>query len=73
MSDALFDGRALRILTVVDCHSREALAVVARANFRAYQVVEVLDRLARGRGKPKTVRCDNDPEFAGRMLASGRT
>ena len=39
-----------------------------RTNFRAYQVTEVLDRLVRGRGKPKSLRCDNGPEFAGRML-----
>ncbi len=52
MSDALFDGRPLRILTIVDCHSRQSLAIVPRANFRAYQVVEVLDRLVRERGRP---------------------
>lgn len=37
-------------------------------NFRAYQVTEVLDRLARERGRPKSLRVDNGPEFAGRML-----
>ncbi len=68
MSDALFDGRPFRILTVVDCHSRESLAIVPRTNFRAYQVVEVLDRLVRERGKPRSLRCDNGPEFAGRVL-----
>ncbi len=68
MSDALFDGRPFRILTVVDCHTRESLAIVPRVNFRAFQVVEVLDRLTKERGKPKTVRCDNGPEFAGRMF-----
>ena len=68
VSDALFDGRHFRILTIVDCHSRESLAIVVRINFRAYQVVEELDRLARQRGKPLSIRCDNGPEFAGRML-----
>ena len=68
MSDALFDGRSFRLLTVVDCHTRESLAIVPRTNFKAFQVVDVLERLAKERGKPKTVRCDNGPEFAGRML-----
>lgn len=68
VSDALFDGRQFRILTVVDCHSRESLAIVVRTNFRAYQVVEELDRLSRERGRPRSIRCDNGPEFAGRML-----
>src|SRR3546814_1248598 len=35
MSDQLFDGRPFRILTVVDCHSRESLAIVPRVSFRA--------------------------------------
>lgn len=61
--DALFDGRQFRIPTVVDCHSRESLAIVVRTSFRAYQVVEELDRLSRQRAKPRSIRCDNGPEF----------
>ena len=68
MSDTLFDNRRYRILTIVDCHSRESLAVEPRQSFRAFHVVEALDRIVRERGKPKTIRCDNGPEFAGRML-----
>ena len=52
----------------MDCHTREALATFARTNFRAYQVVEELDRIARLRGKPRSIRVDNGPEFAGRLL-----
>lgn len=58
MSDQLFDGRAFRILTVVDCHSRESLTATPRVSFRGYQVVEELDRLARERGRPRAIRCD---------------
>ena len=68
LSDALFDGRPFRLLGVIDCHTREALAIAPRASFRAFQVVELLDRLARQHGKPKTLKVDNGPEFAGRML-----
>ncbi len=68
MSDTLFDNRRYRILTVVDCHSRESLAVEPRQSFRAFHVVEALDRIVRERGKPKAIRCDNGPEFAGRVL-----
>ena len=35
---------------------------------RAYQVIDELDRLARIRGKPRSIRVDNGPEFAGRLL-----
>jgi putative transposase len=68
MSDTLFDNRSYRILTVVDCHSRESLAVEPRRSFGAFHVVEALDRIVRERGTPKTIRCDNGPEFAGRVL-----
>jgi putative transposase len=68
MSDQLFDSRPFRVLTVIDCFTREALAIVPRANFRAFQVVEVLDRLVPQRARPKTLRVDNGPEFAGKML-----
>jgi transposase InsO family protein len=50
MSDALLDGRTFRLLTVVDCHTRESLAIVSRTNFKAFQVVDVLARLAKERG-----------------------
>ena len=60
MSDKLFDGRPFRVLTIVDCHTREALATSARTTFRAYQVVDEPDRIARARGKPRSIRVDND-------------
>jgi putative transposase len=63
MSDQLFDARPIRILTVVDIHTREGLSTHPRANFRAAQVVEVLDHLVRNRGRPKSLRVDNGPEF----------
>lgn len=68
VSDQLFDGRPFRILTVVDCHTREALSTVPRVSFRAYQVVEALDELVQARGRPRSLRVDNGPEFAGRAL-----
>ena len=68
MSDKLFDDRPSRILTIVDCYTREALATSVRIAFKAYQVIEVLDKLAKVRGKPCSIRVDNGPEFAGRLL-----
>ncbi|MFN3226048.1 MAG: IS3 family transposase [Hyphomicrobiales bacterium] len=68
MSDRLFDEKPFWILTIVYCYTREALATAARRNFRAHQVIDELDRLARVRGKPRGIRVDNGPEFAGRLL-----
>ena len=66
--DQLFDGRPFRILAIIDVHTREALAIVSRVSFRAFQVVEALDRLVAERGRPWAINVDNGPEFAGRML-----
>ena len=55
VSDRLFDDRPFRILTVLDCHTREALATCARTNFRAYQVAEELDRLVALRGRTASI------------------
>lgn len=68
MSDKLFDDRPFRILTIVDCYTREALATAARSNFRAYQVIQELDQIAQLRGKPRSIRVDNGPELAGQLL-----
>jgi hypothetical protein len=59
LPDQLFDGRPFRILAIIDVHTRESLAIVSRVSFRAFQVVEVLDRLAAERGRPRVIRVDN--------------
>ena len=51
MADSLCDGRSFRILTRVDCHSRESLATVPRPSFRAQQVVEILNGLIQTPGQ----------------------
>ena len=68
VSDALFDGRRLRALTVVDAFTREALAIEVDQGIRGEQVVAVMTRLALMRGAPKTIRVDNGPEFVSKTL-----
>jgi transposase InsO family protein len=68
MSDRLFSDRPFRILTVEDCHTRGALSIAPRANFRAFRVVEVAPQLIRARGRPVCLRADYGPEFADRPL-----
>ena len=68
MSDQLFDGRRIRVLTLVDNSSRESLALEIAANFRGEDVAAVLDQVCRSRGKPQTIRVDNGPEFTSKAL-----
>ncbi|MCF7697643.1 IS3 family transposase, partial [Mycetohabitans sp. B2] len=46
VADALFDGRRLRTLTIVDNYTRECLAIEVGATLRGEDVVAALDRIA---------------------------
>ncbi len=64
VSDALIDGRAIRILTVIDDATRESVGLVARHSFTGINLAEALDRLAIQRGAyPQYLRADNGPEM----------
>lgn len=64
VSDALADGRAFRCFTVVDDMTRECPAIETAHSLPALRIIQVLDRLAVTRGLPKSIVCDNGPEFA---------
>lgn len=66
--DRLFDGRAFWILTVIDCHTREALSTASGTIVRTYQIAGEFERVIRLRGKRQSLRVDNGPEFAGQIL-----
>ena len=68
MSDELFDGRRIRLLTIVDNFSRESLAIRVGASIKGEGVVEVLQRLMEQRRLPRTIRVDNGPEFTSKRL-----
>ena len=69
MSDVLSDGRKLRVFNVMDDCNREALAMDVGLNYPAKKVVETLEHLEEEIGLPKTLRCDNGPEFISKTLA----
>ncbi len=69
VSDALFDGRRFRALTVVDAFTRECLAIHVDQGIRGDDVVAVMERLQFQRGAaPENVRVDNGPEFVSKVL-----
>ena len=45
VSDALFDGKRFRALTVVDAYTRECLAIRVDQGIKGEQVVDVMNRL----------------------------
>jgi putative transposase len=68
MADELFDGRHIRLLTIVDHFTRESLAIVVGQRLGDHEVVEALTRIGMNRRLPKTIRVDNGTEFTSKIL-----
>ncbi len=68
MRDQLAGGRVFRLLTVVDHFTRESPVIEVDLSLPGARVAQVLDRVARRRGLPRSIRVDNGPEFTGRAL-----
>lgn len=67
--DQTADGRVLKLLNVVDEHTREALAVLAARSIGADATVETLEWIVAYRGTaPEYIRCDNGPELTANAL-----
>ena len=68
VSDALAWGRRIRLFTVVDIFTREALAIEVDTSLPGGRVVRVLEQLVLERGAPDEIVLDNGPELAGKTL-----
>jgi transposase InsO family protein len=69
LGDQTAEGRPLKILTVTDEHTREALATRAARRMGADATVGVLEAVVEHRGRaPALIRCDNGPEFIAQAL-----
>ena len=67
-ADALFDGRRLRALTVVDNYTRERLAIDVGQSLKGDDEVNTLNRIAAYRGLPTTIKVDNGSEFISKVM-----
>jgi len=64
VQDATVDGSRLRILSVIDEHSRQCVLLRAAHNFPAERVIDCLEEIMVLSGrKPAYLRSDNGPEF----------
>jgi putative transposase len=68
MSDSLWNGRKIKVLTVLDVFTKECLAIEVDTSINGERVTRVLDWLLLTRGCPEVITTDNGPEFAGRAL-----
>jgi transposase InsO family protein len=62
------DGRAFRILTILDEFTRECLAMLVNRHITSRDVIDQLFQLFVLRGIPEHIRSDNGPEFTAREI-----
>jgi putative transposase len=68
MSDSLYDGQKIKLLTLVDNFTRESLAIEVAWRLGGHGVVATLMQVADEKGLPKSIRIDNGPEFTSKVL-----
>jgi len=62
------DGRAFKILTIIDEYTRECLAILVERRITSEDVIDQLYNLFVFRGIPEHIRSDNGPEFTAREV-----
>ena len=72
MHDTLGDGRAIRILTLVDDFTRTCPLIAVDLALPAARVARELDPLAATTGLPGAIVCENGTEFTSRRSINGR-
>jgi putative transposase len=63
MTEPLYDGRCVRLLTAVDEGNREGLEIAMGVSLPSRRVTRELDALVAVHGCPSAIRVDNGPEF----------
>ncbi len=70
LADRTHDGRAVKILTLIDEYSRQSLAIVVARKIKSDDVLDCLTDLFVKHGPPEHIRSDNGPEFTSKAVRS---
>ena len=62
------DGRAFKMLTIIDEYTRECLAILVERRISSQDVIDQLFNLFVFRGIPEHIRSDNGPEFTAKEI-----
>ncbi len=68
MVDRTTDGKAFKILNIIDEYTRECLVTLVERKIKADDVIDQLFHLFVFRGIPEHIRSDNGPEFTARAV-----
>ena len=70
VADRTHDGRAFRMLTLIDEYKRECLAIVVDRKLCSEDVIETLAECFMKHGVPEHLRSDNGPEMTAKCVRS---
>jgi len=62
------EGRAFRILNIIDEYTRECLAILVKRRITSQDVIDQLFQLFIFRSIPRYIRSDNGPEFTAKAI-----
>jgi putative transposase len=68
MIDRTADGRAFKILNIIDEYTRECLAILVARKVTNQDVINLLFNLFIFRGIPEHIQSDNGPEFTAKAI-----
>ncbi|MBA7710708.1 IS3 family transposase ISDsp2 [subsurface metagenome] len=68
MIDRTANGRAFKILNIIDEYTRECLAILVKRHITSQDVIDQLFELIIFRGIPGYIRSDNGPEFTAKAV-----
>jgi len=68
VSARMANGRACRVLAIMDEYTRECLAVLVKRHITSQDVIDQLYELFLLRGVPEHIRSDNGPEFTAKAI-----
>ena len=68
VADRTYDGRPIRMLTVIDEYTRQCRAIAVERRLTSEDVLDVLRDLFVEHGAPDYIRSDNGPEFTAKVV-----
>lgn len=68
VADRTHEGKAYRMLNIIDEFTREVLAMRVKRKLNSIDVIETLAELFLTKGVPEHIRSDNGPEFIAKRL-----
>lgn len=69
MHHSTSSGKPFRLLNIIDDYNREGLAIEVDYSLNSSRLIKTLEQIIETRGKPKSLRSDNGPEFISKSFA----